>query len=1180
MLCMGLASLACTLVGFAQEAQNVTSKLWNANFEKGVNGWDIVADQHNWSQVVKDEAQIPGYYGFNNLCLENWKSSGSGLTDNMMSQTLKNLPNGVYVFGAYILATDDALEPNKEGIEGVNLFANEQELSVGTNRTEGVDEIWGHTMKFNIAVRVSDGTLKVGLKCEATNASFVCIDNATLYYFGENIEFGDALDEMAKIDIQRSIALANTFVDLKMNADTLVYLNEKIEQAKSLADADDAYIAEEEIGWGMRLAKKSAADYASLLEAIATAQKSADKQWSDYEETVDALAALKEFINQGESVYAEGKANRTEIDELKLTLDEAAALLEMDSCYIMLERYDSICDNLPIGDQMGEYTEKDEEKIIFALDEIHLLLAELADGTSSATYVKEACENFFAQIEEVLAHPITYTQFPIFIGKGKEPIAGKYLLEGCTLNDEGLVMYQSPLYTFEHTLSKVRFIVKSMGDNYYQNGYPYFAASSFEMFDADDYPIEITEDMISSNACHNTLNPNKIDGAGLAGLLDGDPSTYFHSAWQNGPKDWHYLEVELPDGEYSAFSFKFISRQSWPGQLPSELEIIHVTEVMDHLLEAVTEANKLNPYQGTSPGFYNVDVTGFREALARAEAAIANDAAQSELEEAYEALKTELDKVKSCGRVMPDPEKKYRVVTTRQDFVTKHALVKGWTIHTGDSLKPNWLWWETVDANNEMQEFMFEPIANDEGKDYYAIKHAATGLYLGDMYDIDGNRVNNSFGLTADRQDAFELQSQGYGQFAIVRGGMIHMGSHNSGNGTTAPTVLYPSGPNDWSSWWLRELVTFPHEAKSVSETNFTSETLAFYEGINFVSLAADKPCAFENLVICDVLGNKLPVAQMNVSESTAGILLDGITVDALNFSFTNTEGVTTVTVNGNISKVSDLQTAYNKAAAVSPVEGDAVGQVKDASAYYKALEAAEDLLYFGGSDEEVAQSIAALEAAVAGLEYNYPIAGQEYFIISSVPFYQKWGAEMAVFAKDNFVYWSYWNINNMNQRWQFVDCGQLKNGVPAYYLLNVGSDRYLSPRPDNNSQLSLVVDTTETVPWDIRMLADGKVSIGDSRYDNGRWSMNPMNHKDGVGAYSHGTMFTWTNTDISCGMYIVTTEKVIDDFMAGFEDVEIADEHVAPAMKGTFDLFGRRIATPTATGIYIVDGKKRLIKK
>jgi hypothetical protein len=111
-------------------------------------------------------------------------------------------------------------------------------------------------------------------------------------------------------------------------------------------------------------------------------------------------------------------------------------------------------------------------------------------------------------------------------------------------------------------------------------------------------------------------------------------------------------------------------------------------------------------------------------------------------------------------------------------------------------------------------------------------------------------------------------------------------------------------------------------------------------------------------------------------------------------------------------------------------------------------------------------------------------------------------------------------------------------------------------------------------------MLADGKVSIGDSRYNNGRWSMNPMNHKDGVGAYSHGTMFTWTNTDISCGMYIVTTEKVIDDFMAGFEDVEIADEHVAPAIKGTFDLFGRRIATPTATGIYIVDGKKRLIKK
>ena len=41
-----------------------------------------------------------------------------------------------------------------------------------------------------------------------------------------------------------------------------------------------------------------------------------------------------------------------------------------------------------------------------------------------------------------------------------------------------------------------------------------------------------------------------------------------------------------------------------------------------------------------------------------------------------------------------------------------------------------------------------------------------------------------------------------------------------------------------------------------------------------------------------------------------------------------------------------------------------------------------------------------------------------------------------------------------------------------------------------------------------------------------------------------------------------------------GVENIE-----VAPAVKGIYDLFGRRIDAP-ATGIYIVDGKKTVIKK
>ena len=38
--------------------------------------------------------------------------------------------------------------------------------------------------------------------------------------------------------------------------------------------------------------------------------------------------------------------------------------------------------------------------------------------------------------------------------------------------------------------------------------------------------------------------------------------------------------------------------------------------------------------------------------------------------------------------------------------------------------------------------------------------------------------------------------------------------------------------------------------------------------------------------------------------------------------------------------------------------------------------------------------------------------------------------------------------------------------------------------------------------------------------------------------------------------------------------------ETVAPVQVGIYDLFGRRIETPTVSGIYIVNGKKTVIKK
>ena len=100
-------------------------------------------------------------------------------------------------------------------------------------------------------------------------------------------------------------------------------------------------------------------------------------------------------------------------------------------------------------------------------------------------------------------------------------------------------------------------------------------------------------------------------------------------------------------------------------------------------------------------------------------------------------------------------------------------------------------------------------------------------------------------------------------------------------------------------------------------------------------------------------------------------------------------------------------------------------------------------------------------------------------------------------------------------------------------------------------------------------------ITIRDSKWGNANLHFN--GHSGGAGAF--GSIVYWESTvGTASAIKIVESEKYIIDL--NIEDVEFVDEYVAPAKKGIFDLFGRRIEAPAATGIYIVDGKKRVIKK
>ena len=170
MLCLGIAASVFT-ASFAQ-VENKTSMLVNADMEQGIIGWTIDFEEHIWGKNIKSQAAKRGFHGMNGIVLENWKSDAtSGLSDNSIRQTVSNLPNGTYVFGAYVGATQQGTEEsNRDAVKGVTMFANNASVAVATDNPDNSGAKWAHTAKFNVAASVVDGTLTVGLKAENTNA--------------------------------------------------------------------------------------------------------------------------------------------------------------------------------------------------------------------------------------------------------------------------------------------------------------------------------------------------------------------------------------------------------------------------------------------------------------------------------------------------------------------------------------------------------------------------------------------------------------------------------------------------------------------------------------------------------------------------------------------------------------------------------------------------------------------------------------------------------------------------------------------------------------------------------------------------------------------------------------------------------------------------------------------------
>ena len=286
-----------------------------------------------------------------------------------------------------------------------------------------------------------------------------------------------------------------------------------------------------------------------------------------------------------------------------------------------------------------------------------------------------------------------------------------------------------------------------------------------------------------------------------------------------------------------------------------------------------------------------------------------------------DALRVEMKKLQNEAFVLPEPGKKYHIVSAGP-FFEHQGIHKAMTVNNSYLEKPNWLWWDTA-ADQSEQYFSFEPIENEGDKLYYAMKHEATGLYVSTLCDNNGNLVANAFGLV-EGPDIVELETLGYGQLAIKHEGhMLHAGDHNEGFaintsgmyggtlGVSSSLVGWAAGANTCSAWYIRELNRLPYAAKNISDLNFKSETINLYEGVDTLVFTADIDCAFENLKIYDLLGEEITMSASKYGATATVVFQDG-PIASFYFEMENQEGVGEVTLHGSVqSPVPDQVRKY-----------------------------------------------------------------------------------------------------------------------------------------------------------------------------------------------------------------------------------------------------------------------------
>lgn len=846
-----LVALTATMVALPAFADgvDVTGKLVNPAFDEGIQGWSVVfttkdnVNGYQWLTIHDhNEATNQGYFGLTAPTLFFETPQGVSPEKSSVSQKVKGLANGVYVFsaiGSFSTRYCD-FEAN-----GAFIFANE-------NRVEGRNYCpyynwdgsvpYAHTTRYQVAATVTDGVLEVGFcTIEGSGTYNADVDNCELWYFGD-VKEEEALAQMGKIHMEQQKAITNGIIDGGITTDGAEALQTVMALAEACTTASEFCWAEDSLRIANYYSKRAVAKLAELTSLLETAKEVAAAEYRD--ELAVYQAQLKSAIELYEADIKANVVSSEMVNTYKADLQEMINQLKVDELYTLSDNlfifvYDpasvtedepifGITEHLGFGGEEGQFPAEYEEILQKLYEEVGSALVDFEDGKISATEVmayiaqiNAAVSQCIRNINKVEAYTLPYDWIampskddPTQPNTTIKSVSDEYIKANFwypttyygEAHNDGIFRMQTPLMKFDKAYKQIVLTVTATVGNFYNttNDGPYFGIQEMYVLDGEGNEIELTAENLSCNSMY------PYPDSSLGGLVDKklhynntNVSQFLTNGQSQANRGNHWICITFPEPVTEAKIIIETYYNDWWLQnvILSRVTISGRGEAESLLSEAIEAGSGFDYLFGLEPGKYATDDSELKALVAEGKAMLAaGTASETELKALADKITKAADVVKSTPLNKAVDGKEYYLSQEYSYYTARQGYKKHLTV-LNDSI----LWFDDANPADKNQKWVFTRVEGDnpdDGYDWYTVQNVGTGKYMstlitsGQAWEPTGEPIlwGDNYMKLANKPTKVRLEYITWGNVRLwCQNGdtgnymIVQAGAHNEGYRSTDP---------------------------------------------------------------------------------------------------------------------------------------------------------------------------------------------------------------------------------------------------------------------------------------------------------------------------------------------------------------------------------------------------------